>query len=513
MRISCKEKKMQRSRKDLERCLTLFSSNKSKYVFVLSLAFGIRLLPELLSGVYPVGFDVSAGYIPSILALPNSEPLKLFGWAYSPLAIYLLWSIYASLRIDPNLLMKIAGPVFYGLFSVSFCFLLSRGLSWSNKKVVLVSLLFLLQPAILRTGWDQLREELGFVFMFSMLAITRCELLSGAKAKPLLVSFLAVLIVFSHQLVAILLFVVVLWQMAAAVIRKHSSFLTAAFIFLPAALVFAWQLWAQFVSGGFSPFFAPLSLPTGTGNFMFTNYFLNDPRFVGADYWKVLGYVGCLLLYTVVPLILPAKKGFFKDGVFMPWTIWLAVASLSIVIYPWYAVAHFSWWVLLLPIPLTVYAGNYLGLKLDENRRNVVIVFSLLSIVAVGYATSVIPLGYPYAYYYMPSGLVETSLDFAHIKDTPDVENALRWVNNNLQNTTVIVPEKMQGQAYTYLMSDIKIRVAPPFLNFSTVLGMIQTDEKTIYAVCFVDDVGEYREAETLKMFGEIVVLKIRLMA
>jgi hypothetical protein len=24
-------------------------------------------------------------------------------------------------------------------------------------------LLFLLQPAVLRTGWDQLREELGFV--------------------------------------------------------------------------------------------------------------------------------------------------------------------------------------------------------------------------------------------------------------------------------------------------------------------------------------------------------------
>ncbi len=46
-------------------------------VFLLSVA--VRALPEFLSGSYPVGFDVLAGYVPSVLTLPDNSGQGDFG--------------------------------------------------------------------------------------------------------------------------------------------------------------------------------------------------------------------------------------------------------------------------------------------------------------------------------------------------------------------------------------------------------------------------------------------------
>ena len=94
---------------------------------------GLRAIPELFIGTYPVGFDTMQGYAPSILALPDDSPMKLFGWAYSPLTVYALWFIYATTKIDVYLLLKIIGPIFYGLLSISFYYLLTKGLGWKSK--------------------------------------------------------------------------------------------------------------------------------------------------------------------------------------------------------------------------------------------------------------------------------------------------------------------------------------------------------------------------------------------
>ena len=140
------------------------------FVAIFGLAVFIRGLPELLSGPYPVGYDLLAGYAPSIWALPETFPLKLFGWLWSPLSVFILWIAWKLSTIDLFLLLKFAGPVFYGLFMLSFYYLLSNGLNWDKKKGFFTALIFLLQPAVLRIGWDQLRLMLGFVFLFVRLA-------------------------------------------------------------------------------------------------------------------------------------------------------------------------------------------------------------------------------------------------------------------------------------------------------------------------------------------------------
>ena len=490
----------------------LFVDGKCFGLWIFSIAFVIRLLPEFLSGPYPVGYDLLAGYAPSLYVFPDDAPLRLFGWAWSPLAVYILWFFWKLSGVDLFSFLKMAGPVFYGLFVLSFYYLLWRGVGWSEKKSFVTALLFLLQPAVLRTGWDQLREELGFVFLFVLLAETRLDVIAGARKKPFMVCLLSVLVVLSHQLATVLLFVVMVWQFMDILVRKRSLPLRGLVAFIPSAFVFIWGLYGQFVCPNYSDRFMPIQLPSGTGFFAFTNYFLSDPRFVGGDWFRVLAYVGSLSLYCVVPLVPLAVKGFFKDNVFMPILVWLCVASYSIVVFPWFAFSHYWWWILLLPIPLTVYLGE--GLERLEiftsNPKRFKIAVAgliLLCIVGFGYATSIIRIGYPYAYSYLPSGLVESAIPF---EDMPEFMEALEWVNQNATvNFTVIVDEKFQGIAYAELRTDIKILVAPPLMKLSDVFEII---DKRVSLSCFVvyyeKNAEEYDQCKKVS-FGKIGIYLI----
>ena len=478
----------------------LFEKDSTKFLVIFSFALFLRALPEFSSGVYPVGFDTLQGYIPTVLALPDNSFMRANGWAYSPLAVYLLWFFRFLTGIEPYVLLKIAGPVFYGLFGVSFCYMLSHGLGWSNKKSFFVTLLLLLQPAVLRTGWDQLREELGLMFLFVLIAVTKCDILSKPRFKVFFLVSLSVLIVFSHQLIALLLFVIVSWQLLTYGSKKDSAFLRTAFAMLPSALIFMWQLYSQFLNPAYDNHFVPLQLPTGSGTFVFTNYFLSDPRFLGGNYWTVLSYVGCLLLYTIIPLIPFAIKGYFKDKVIKPLLIWLLPASLSILVYPWYALSQYWWWILLLPIPLTVYIGEYLdkkhvfeNTKTSKSKKPYWTAFLMLGMLAVGYAGSStlgyssFVFGYPYAYTYLPTGMVQSSIPFT---DIPDVLTALEWTNANAPlNSTIIVQEKTMGLAYIELRSDFLIRVSPSLITLNKASTLNVGTSISSYAVWYSENV------------------------
>lgn len=479
-------------------------------LYIFGLAFLIRGLPELLSGPYPVGYDLLAGYAPSILALPETYPLKLFGWLWSSLSIFILWFFWVSSRVDLFLFLKVAGPVFYGLFVSSFYYLLLKGLGWDRKKSFCTALLFLLQPAVLRIGWDQLRLMLGFAFLFVLLARTKCNVISGAGKQPVTVAVLSVLVVMSQQLTAVLFFVVVFWQVVKSLF-KRAIFVKALLVLLPSAFVFVLQLYlGYFVDPSFSSHFVPVMLPSGSGFFAFTNYFLSDPRFVGGDYFGVLAYVGSLSLYVVVPLVPLAWKGFFKDKVLFPVFVWLIVASYSIVLFPWFAIAYYWWWILLLPVPLTVYAGNALerlGAFAEVRRSKKMLAgFVLLGVVAFGYASSIVKLGYPYAYTYMPSGLVESCANF---KDIPAIREAFTWINTHLpENAVVVVPENFQGFASMYSRSDINIRVAPALLNFNLAINRIEDKSNAVYAVYFTNDVESNNNTELLARFRNVGIYR-----
>jgi hypothetical protein len=484
---------------------------------IFSFAFLLRATPEFFSGEYPVGFDVLQGYIPAITALPDNTPMKMFGWAYSPLAIYILWFIRALTGVNLNLLLKIAGPIFFGLLTVCFYYLMSRGLKWRTKKSFFVALVFMLQPVIMRLGWDQLREELGLSLLFVLLAISNCDLISAAKSKFKLscVVTLSVLIVFSHQLAAVLLFIVFFWQLLSYELKREKIFRTTLVAILPAMSVFVWQLSEQFLTPSYSNHFAPIQLESGTGNFMFTNYFLSDAHFIGGNYITILTYAGSLLLCTVALLVPFAVKGFFKDKVFLPMLIWLSLASMSILFFPWYAFSQYWWWTLLLPIPLTIYLGDYLDKKhIFENSRinKSKVIFGtallLLGILAVGYASSTIKVVYPNSTTYIPIGMVEASIPFGDIQH---VQSALEWINNNAQvNSTIFVEERIQGFAYNRLRPDLQIRVSPSLLSLNYASFLNTDSTEPAYAVWYKENVNyEVLNGTEAIEFGRIGVFRI----
>jgi hypothetical protein len=502
----------------LEICHFFFRRNALFPIGIFSFALLLRAIPEFLSGVYPVGFDVLQGYIPAVMAFPDNSPMKLFGWAYSPLAIYILWFVRTLTGIDPNLLLKIAGPIFYGLLGVCFYFLLSRGLKWRTQKSFFVALIFLLQPAIMRMGWDQLREELGLSLLFILLAVTDCDVISAAKSRFKLFSIitLSVLIVFSHQLAAVLLFAVVFWQLLTYKLKREAAFRTTIFAIIPTLLIFVWQLSKQFLTPEYNNHFAPIQLQSGTGNFIFTNYFLSDPHFFEGNYVTILTYAGSLLLYTAALLFPFAVKGFFKDKVFLPMLIWLSLASTSILFFPWYAFSQYWWWTLLLPIPLTIYLGEYLDQKhiFEKGRINKSkVMFGaallLLGILAIGYGSATIKVAYPTVTTYIPNSMVEVSIPF---EDIPQVQRAMEWINNDAQlNSTVLVEERIQGFAYNQLRSDLQIRVCPSLLNLNDAFGLTPDSSKPSYAIWYKENVnfgtlGGLQVAE----FGSIGIFRIR---
>jgi hypothetical protein len=214
----------------------------------------------------------------------------------------------------------------------------------------------------------------------------------------------------------------------------------------------------------------------------------------------------------LVPL---AVKGFFKDNVFMPILVWLCVASYSIVVFPWFAFSHYWWWILLLPIPLTVYAGNALErfgfFVWGKHFRRVVLGFLLLGVVGIGYACSAIKLGYPYAYTYVPSGLVESCVDFV---DISSIKEAFIWASAHLPlNAVVVVPERFQGFASMYstafARADLKIHVAPALLEFRNMVAKITENNDVFYAILFLEEVDTCENISVLAEFEEVGVYEI----
>src|SRR5207245_2989890 len=117
---------------EFERLVEVLKSNRSP-LFIFLAASVLRGLPEALSGPYPVGYDVLAGYVPSIETFPQVSVLRLFGWIWAPLVVIILrfFSILSS--ENSYILLKVFAPLLYGFFALSFYLVLVRGFHWDPR--------------------------------------------------------------------------------------------------------------------------------------------------------------------------------------------------------------------------------------------------------------------------------------------------------------------------------------------------------------------------------------------
>jgi len=423
-------------------------------------AFSLRLVPELISPRYPVGYD-TASYAYEVPHVMERAPhLIILG---SLLFHVIAWALLQATSMDVYSLLKVLGPLTYGFLALSFYVFLRSALSWSEERSLLCSLLCSLQVPTLRLSWDLFKSELGLAMFFLFAATVRSEL----KHKWILAGVLAFLTVLSHQLAAIMMFVWSAWELLAS--RDREMAIRMALALLPSAVLFSLQL---------ALYYKLLALPAPSGpsrpgrtiiylrpavearqpRFL-RDYFLAY-NFLGASYYDLAATLLKLLAVCYLPLLPLAFAGARRDRAVDPLMIWPTVATFSVLVlpsaYPFYS---FFRWLLLLVFPMAIYATSGL-LRLKKTlgrywRPVLVALMGMYLAVAVGYASGA------FSYVvdedvnaYMPRSLVESTIG---INQIDDCITCLEWLSGRASNGSVLIAEQ---RFYPWALQFLDARIA-----------------------------------------------------
>jgi len=404
--------------------------------FVLGLV--LRGVPEVLVSVYPVGYETITYYAPAIVAFSGRGLGEVFVefFGAGPLFYVLMWLASAVSGADAFVLLKVVGPVLYGLLAVAFFVFLRRGLGFEWRLAFVGCLVLVFQPVALRESWDRFRTVLGLVFLFFGLTVLKSRL--GFRFKWVLVGVFGVLAVLSREYVGFVLFVAVLGY----AVWERRDMLVSAVALVPAVLVFV----AMF-------------RPVG----QFWDYFSVGNPFVSGSYFWMVQDAFSIFLVCYVPLLFFVVRGFWRDGLVGSVVGWLFLGSFSFVVSPWFAVPGYQRWLMLLVFPFSVYAVlGFERLRLFSGRRlwGLVSVLLVFMVIGAGYSSG----GFSYVGL-LPNGyvavdLVESSIPWGRVDD---VRAVLKWLDQNaVSGSAVLVEERFYGWTLLYFeRADVDVRVVP----------------------------------------------------
>jgi len=181
---------------------------KYKFAFTAFLIpLGIRGIPEILVGPYPVGWDTIAFYVPNTLdwAAGKAGIAEIVGTA--PLMYMISVPIYLLSRVNPVWIFKIMGPILYGSMIFALFRFLRLGLKWPDKQALGGALLTSLYFVTLRISWDMYRNMLGLTFILLSLPMIGGDLTT--LRKHVMLSILVILAVASDPLTGVIALVLV----------------------------------------------------------------------------------------------------------------------------------------------------------------------------------------------------------------------------------------------------------------------------------------------------------------
>lgn len=438
-------------------------TNAKLLLACLSIGFFIRLVPELLAGSVPIGFDTIhyAYTIKSGVIWVNWTSLFTSAWLLNALTV----PIYNLTQADPFLLLKIVAPLLYGLNVAGICWFARKTLGWSLRMSLVASIFFALQLASLRISWDLLRNTLGLGILLFALSYVKDV---GSKRGFALFTGLSLLCVFAHEYAAVILLLTVAGLTAWRLLRKQVNMevVRLAMGVLPALSVFAIGVYLIF-----HPITGPVqsnvigsgdSVSGSAGGLFFLVDYLRVQNSVDsyASYWTLALSIGILFTVLFVPYIVMVVKGYFRNGILNVWTGVLLVGSFSALIVPFSALQYWDRWMFMLVYPFTFYTVNSIS-KMLNNRdarmrisrkwvRNKKTSAMLLLSLGLGIAYLATPLTMMYASTSIPS-LTNTYLYFSTsptvpYEDVKDVVRAISWLNGAMSSASCAILQ----QAYQY---------------------------------------------------------------
>lgn len=180
----------------------------------------VRFVPEIIAWPYPIGFDTLI-YANDILK-GTYLTLGVASVLHSSSLFYLIATAANGLIGDPLITVKLLGPVLSSLLCGSLYVYSVKALRWSPWKALMVSLLAGTYFVSLRISWDLYRQMLGFIFLMVGLTALR---LPSVKWRVPLVAVSGFLAVWSHELAAMLFFVILAVHFIAERERRFKGFL------------------------------------------------------------------------------------------------------------------------------------------------------------------------------------------------------------------------------------------------------------------------------------------------
>lgn len=450
----------------------------------------VRVLPELLMGKYIVGFDTISYYIPVTLRWVN-EGVGLFEFMACAPLFYVILVQMRLIGIPVVISLKVLPPILLGFLGMSVFTYARKVLSWSGRRSLLVSCLATLYFVALRISWDMLRNMLGLIFLFVFLVLLHSNWEDDWWKCYLLLLPSTILIVLSHQLVAVVMFVVTfVWVLKKMV--SHETWAAANLLLcsLPAVFLFSLTVYSNTViSSGFS---------------VFNGFAYGDSGgwlslFGFSSYPEMVAYMSGFLVYCYLPLLLFMMIGIrsLKNLELKAWFFWGLIAAFSPVLSP------FAFrWVLMLIFPASFLVVEAFS-KFDSGFwRNVS--GTALVILSLSFVLFPAEAAFPYFRlfpYYVPSSMLQNSVP---LRDCGDVVNAMSWVDGNIGSGGVLlVHDAFHGWATMFL--DENQTVLYHYENpRSTAEEMVRNGYHGLYLVWWVSGEGWHGQSMLPTSFVEV---------
>lgn len=335
----------------------------------LGIGFLVRLIPELLAWPLPIGFDTV------YYAVVAKSGVVWAHWSQFFTSSWLLYALivpaYSVFQGDPLLLLKVVGPLLFGLNVAGVYWFARRGLGWSLRMSVVAGVFFALQLASLRISWDLLRNALGLgILLFAFSYVKEV----GSRRGFALFTSLSLLSVFAHEYAAVILLFTVLGLVVWKVARREAVAAVKPLLLgvLPALSVFAVGMFLRFYPVRFvvpsNVAYAGDAVTGQTGVFFLVDY-LRVQSSVDSylNYASLALSVGLLFAVLFLPYFFLVVKGFFKNRILELWTGLLLVGAFGCLVVPFSALLYWHRWMFMLVYPFTFFAVSGIARLVSKN--------------------------------------------------------------------------------------------------------------------------------------------------
>ena len=463
-----------------------------KYVLIFITGFLIRFLPDIIAWPWLTGWDTSeyVAVLRDYIISPTFHTYTKWydSYVFLPPILYLVLYPF-SLVIDPWWLFKLVPSILHGLQGIAFFYMLEKGFKLDLKKCYLASLIYLFYPMSLRISWGLLRNSLGNALLF--FTIGRLESIKTWRDKWLFI--LAIIAGLSHQTTAGLLAIIFLIYLILYLIRKKLKDALGYILLFVIESIFL-IIYFNFRIIWRNPVFGYVIAGIGSHKVTSLPFIGNFMRFISP------------FIFSQWLLLILALFGYFKNRSLsiLFWT--LMFFCILPGIYPGINIISWWRWILLITIPLSVYAGNALS-KISLKRALCFIVIIIL--IGLHYATntglSLIPLIFPYTVPNFYSTMVRSSVP---IQDEESILKIAKYIKDN----ELYEKYKILTSLNIYPYLHIEIRFGKNIIvtyNLLKHLTYLYTKNiKIIYYVGYKEEFPTYIDIEGKKVSISIHIVK-----